>query len=409
LEGDHPKRILTLDGGGIKGALTLGILERLESRLAARLLAAGKIARLSDFRLCQYFDLIGGTSTGAIIAAALARGATAAEVKAKYLALGMDVFRSSWHSALTKPCRLFLEGYRFDARALERHLRAFFGEQLTLGGESLQTGLCVVAKRADTRSTWPMINHPRAKYYDVNSPLILWRLIRASSAAPTFFRPQILPTGGLDSSGKKDKGAFIDGAVSMANNPSLQCFLAAVLQGFPFHWQTGADRLLIVSVGTGAAHFKLERKRVRQWNVVELAQEIPSLVMDDAQWQNQLLMQSFSKSPTNMEIDGEVGDCSGDLIGGRELFHYVRLDSPLQEDKLEALASGSKGTKWEQILAKLPPAASLRDISAAQNVKSLAAIGEAEAARSIPEDATAFARLIPERFDTVIPSEAPTS
>jgi hypothetical protein len=120
-------------------------------------------------------------------------------------------------------------------------------------------------------------------------------------------------------------------------------------------------------------------------------------------------MQSFSKSPTNMEIDGEVGDCSGDLIGGRELFHYVRLDSPLQDKKLEALASGSKGTKWEQILAKLPPAASLRDISAAQNVNSLAAIGEAEAARSIPEDATAFARLIPERFDTVIPSEAPTS
>ena len=62
-----PKRILALDGGGIRGALTLGCLERIEAILRQR-------HRRPDLRLCEYFDLIGGTSTGAIIAAALAIG-----------------------------------------------------------------------------------------------------------------------------------------------------------------------------------------------------------------------------------------------------------------------------------------------------------------------------------------------
>jgi hypothetical protein len=250
-----------------------------------------------------------------------------------------------------------------------------------------------------------LLNHPRARYYRDNGPLILWRIVRASSAAPTFFRPQVLPTGGVDEKGKKVKGAFIDGAVSMANNPSLQCFLAAVLKGFPFHWDTGPDRLLIVSVGTGAAQYQVDRKEVRRWKLVDLAREIPGLVMDDAQWQNQLLMQSFSNSPTNFRIDGEVGDCSEDLIGGKELFHYVRFDAPLEDGKLSALATASKGTPWEKQLSSLPADKVLRDISGAQNVESLAAIGQAEGARSIPADAVAFARLIPEHFDTVIPRD----
>ena len=244
VDGTHPKRILALDGGGIKGVLTLGFLERLEDRLADRLVRSGKLANRGDFRLCQYFDLIGGTSTGSIIAGALAMGWRAADLKQEYLALGGDVFRGD-RGALGAAF-----GSRFDSKALERHLRTIFGE-VTLGGEELKTGLCVVAKRADTRSTWPLINHPRAKYYEYNAPLSLWRTIRASTAAPTFFRPQVLPTGTILPNGKLEKGAFYDGGVSMCNNPAMQCFLAAVLKGFPFHWSTGEDNLLLVSLGTG--------------------------------------------------------------------------------------------------------------------------------------------------------------
>ncbi len=63
-----PKRMLALDGGGIRGALTLGYLQRLEDILRKQ------HGNNKAFRLCDYFDLIGGTSTGSIIASALAIG-----------------------------------------------------------------------------------------------------------------------------------------------------------------------------------------------------------------------------------------------------------------------------------------------------------------------------------------------
>jgi len=63
-----PKRILALDGGGLRGIVTLAFLAEIESMLRARHGGA------ESFRLSHYFDLIAGTSTGSIIAAALARG-----------------------------------------------------------------------------------------------------------------------------------------------------------------------------------------------------------------------------------------------------------------------------------------------------------------------------------------------
>ncbi len=74
-----PKKILSLDGGGIRGALTLGYLKKIEDILKDR------NPDKPDFRLCDYFDLIGGTSTGAIIAASLAIGKTVDEIKTLYI------------------------------------------------------------------------------------------------------------------------------------------------------------------------------------------------------------------------------------------------------------------------------------------------------------------------------------
>jgi patatin-like phospholipase/acyl hydrolase len=63
----RPKRILALDGGGIRGVLTLEYLEAIEALLRQR-------RNDPDLLLSDYFDLIGGTSTGSIIAAGLACG-----------------------------------------------------------------------------------------------------------------------------------------------------------------------------------------------------------------------------------------------------------------------------------------------------------------------------------------------
>ena len=83
---DQKHRILALDGGGIRGILTLEVLARMEEMLAEATRGG------PNFRLCHFFDYVGGTSTGAIIAAGLARRMSAKELLDFYQATGPAMF-----------------------------------------------------------------------------------------------------------------------------------------------------------------------------------------------------------------------------------------------------------------------------------------------------------------------------
>jgi predicted acylesterase/phospholipase RssA len=353
LSSPGPKRILALDGGGIRGAATLGFLERIEELLRER---HGR----PDLRLCDYFDLIGGTSTGSIIASALAIGMSASEIKTKYLQLGGRVFGSK---------KIKLWQARFKRAPLEAELKVLF-DGITLGDPSISTGLCIVTKRADTGSTWPLINHPGGKFYSENRDILLCRAILASAAAPVFFEPITIDLGG------GQFGTFIDGGVSMANNPALRLFLVATLSGFPFRWQTGEDRLMVVSVGTGRWDQREDPIRMAASKVWDWARHVPAMLMSDALWQNQLLLQYLSRSPTPWHIDSEVGDLSDDLLVHEPALWYVRYDAPLDADGLADIG-----------LDRLAPtAAALRNMSDARNRFDLAEIGERAAERQVQED-----------------------
>ncbi len=346
LSDDGPKRILALDGGGIRGTITLGFLERIEAILRER-------HDRSDLRLCDYFDLIGGTSTGAIIAAGLAIGLEVADIKQLYFELGGKIFgKKQWKQwdAI------------FDLAPLLHELERAFGDR-TLGDESLQTGLCIIVKRADTNSTWPLINHPGAKYYAENSRILLRDAVRASTAAPAYFVPETLDIGGGLS------GAFVDGGVSMANNPALQLFLMATLQGYPFHWKTGENDLLLVSIGTGVWKIEHDAAIMAHAHLWDWAREVPTMLMADANWQNQLILQSLSRTPTPWPINDEIGDLHDEMLTKEPLLSYLRYNARLEEANLRAL-------KLDNLVPKL---ASLRDMSAAQNRYDLAQIGTREA------------------------------
>ncbi|MBX2921552.1 MAG: patatin-like phospholipase family protein [Chitinophagaceae bacterium] len=328
-----PKRLLALDGGGIRGALALGYLQRIEDILRKQ--QGGS----KDFRLCDYFDMIGGTSTGSIIAACLATGKSVQEIKDMYMELGGKIFakKNKWWKIFEIDDLLKAT---YKEKPLEDELKKAFGD-ITLGDpDGIKTGLCIVAKRADTNSVWPLTNHPEGRFfnsvYGTNKDILLWKAVRASSAAPSYFLPQIIDVGG-----KMGEAAFVDGGVSMSNNPSLQMLMVATLQGFPFKWKWGADKLLVVSVGTGMSRWKKIPSDVTKSNLLNWAKQLPDMFMQDATWHNQIMMQWISNSPTAWEIDSEIGRLQGDTIGSAKkeagLLTYLRYNTWLDADTLNPL------------------------------------------------------------------------
>nr|WP_314498873.1 patatin-like phospholipase family protein [uncultured Chryseobacterium sp.] len=322
LSNSKPKRILSLDGGGIRGALSLGYLKKIETILR-------KKENNQSYVLSDYFDLIGGTSTGAIIASLLALGKSVDEIKDMYMELGGEIFagKRNWWNPL-ETYRFFKS--EFSERSLVKHLKKHFGD-ITLGSDKLKTGLCIVAKRADSNSTWFFINHPKGLFYESNENIPLWQLLRASSAAPSYFIPQSIDIG------KGEIAAFVDGGVSMANNPSLSLLMISTMKGFPFKWKVGEENLTLVSVGTGYTEYHEHTKQIDESWLLYWAKSVPDMLMQDASWQNQIILQWLSKSPTAEEIDSEIKDLKDDCLYEKPILNYLRFNICLSENSLNGL------------------------------------------------------------------------
>ncbi|WP_353711957.1 patatin-like phospholipase family protein [Arthrobacter sp. K5] len=326
LSDGKPKRILSLDGGGLRGVLSLGILEKIEGLLRERH-GAG-----NDFRLCHYFDLIAGTSTGAIIAAALAQGWSVGELTDKYFSLGRRVFERGL-------IRQILLRAKYDEQSLVAELKDVFGADTTLGGPKLLTGLLIIIKRLDSGSPWPVSNNPHGRYFVAahdgrmgNGDYPLWQVVRASTAAPSYFEPETISiTGGRNVS--PVTGSFIDGGVSPFNNPALQALMYAVLQGYRVGWETGSDKLLLVSVGTGAADPAVSKAKLTASHALRALKS----VLQDCAVQQETMLQWMSASPTARIIDRELGGLEGDLVNSAPLMSYLRYNVDLRPESVRRL------------------------------------------------------------------------
>lgn len=362
LFGPGPKRILALDGGGIRGALTLGYLKRIEFMLRER--AGGD----PQFRLCDYFDLIGGTSTGSIIATGLALGFSVEELQQLYINLSNEVFK--------KPLlRLGLFSSKFPTEPLMQALQEYFGDH-TLGSDQLRTGLMIMTKRLDTGSPWVLHNNPRGKYFEArsgdsvpNKDYLLREVVRASTAAPHYFEPEAINVA------QDVEGAFVDGGVSPYNNPALQLLMLATLDGFGLKWPLGADHLLLVSVGTGYRETRMDPAEVMDMPAIELAAQSVISIMGDCDWLGQTVLQWLSNSATSWKIDSEVGNLQQDVLGsGPALLTYLRYtlayDAEWLKDNLDIVMTSTE-------------AASLYAMDNPNNVQKLSDLGTAAAAKQI--------------------------
>ena len=334
IERPGPKRMLAIDGGGIRGVLALEILQKIEDSLKAQ-------SRRAAFRLADYFDYISGTSTGGIIAAALSTGMAVAEIMEFYEAAGPDMF--------TKANLLKRLRYKFDSEPLALKLQQVFGADTLFGDDKLRTLLLLVMRNATTDSPWPLSNNPYAKYndpsrFDDNRAFPLWQLVRASTAAPTFFPPEVILLPNFDKTREK-QFLFVDGGVTMYNNPAFQMFLMATLDRYwarkpEARWQAGVDQLLIVSVGTGTSPDVRRGLEAEDMNILFNATTIPSALMFAALNEQDLLCRIFGDCRAGDPVDREVGDLigsAGPLTRAQRLFTYIRYNAELTREGLDAL------------------------------------------------------------------------
>ena len=328
------KKLLACDGGGIRGVLSLEPLERIETVLREK---TGD----PNLVLADFFDYVSGTSTGAIIATCISRGMSIAAVRDFYISNGPAMF--------SKAGILQRLNNKFTDQKLSDKLKEVLGDKTTLGSEDLRTLLMMVMRNASTDSPWPLCNNPAAKYNfppdrpNNNLKLPLWQLVRASTAAPTYFPPESIQVGDKEF-------LFVDGGVTMYNNPAFQMFLMATVEPYKLNWPAGADKMLIVSIGTGTSPKANANLRSEDMNLFYNAGAIPNALMYAALNEQDFLCRVFGDCLAGCPLDREIGD----MIGKRgpalpKLFTYMRYNAELTREGLDQL--GLKQIQPEHVQA----------------------------------------------------------
>jgi len=268
-------RVISLDGGGIRGVLTAVLLDRL---------SAGYPPLLKD--TAGTMTMFAGTSTGGILALGLAAGLTPSQLRDFYVTNGKTIFDSSWEHNLVELDGL--AGAKYDNENLKRILRDIFGGKKL---KDLNPRVLVPSFKLDNQEADPAKRTWSPKFFhnfpgsDNDGESLVADVAMATSAAPTYF---------------PSYNEYIDGGV-IANNPSM----AAIAQVLDERNQPGdrgtLNEIKLLSVGTGLSLQYIAGKNL-DWG--------------DAQWIRPIL---------NILMDGSVGVAdfeSNRLLGER----YHRLE-----------------------------------------------------------------------------------
>jgi patatin-like phospholipase/acyl hydrolase len=256
---DQPFKILSLDGGGIRGIFSAGVVKAIADELPEK------------DALRDYFDLIAGTSTGGIVAIALGLGVSPSRIFDLYDADGRKIFPPFWARnfvfRLVRRVRTSLYNYR----ALETSLRREFGSS-KLGDSSARLLIpSFVAPHAQV-AVFKTDHHPD---YKRDWQAAAWEVARATSAAPTFFE------------GHRHGGSyFLDGGL-FANNPVMLAIVEAM-----HAYDIRLEQIRVLSIGTGNRRPSLSQSAIRagMWGWRDALSTAMYLTTDTALSQARLLL-----------------------------------------------------------------------------------------------------------------------
>ena len=131
---------------------------------------------------------------------------------------------------------------------------------------------------------------------------------------------------------------FVDGGVTMYNNPAFQMFLMATLEPYQRQWRAGVENMLVISIGTGTSPSPDANLQAGEMNLAYQASSIPSALMYAAQTQQDLLCRVFGKTVAGCEIDREIGDLKKHVRTDRgKAVHLRAYNAELSEKGLGQL------------------------------------------------------------------------
>jgi predicted acylesterase/phospholipase RssA len=348
-EQPETRRLLSIDGDGTRIYLSLRILRRIETELRRHTGDAG-------LTLGAWFDYVAGTNSGGLVAALIATGYPMAEIERRLKVSAPVIFRrrglAAWLLANGPAALVASRRPASTVRAddTEKLLRQWFAGNdgpMTMGDvhDVTECHLLLGLHNLTTDSRWPMSSNPDATFsrdpVGSNLDLPLWGLVRATLAAPRRFEPVRLPLMGRTATAND----FADGASGGMTNMALQLAMMATLPSYRLEWASGADRLLLVSVGSGLAeHVPTADRRRRRRPVpaylrrreehtstlshASVREDLLCRVLGDVRW----------AAPT---VDLELAGVNLEYAGtNRPLFSYVRYNDSLSDKALRRLGVG---------------------------------------------------------------------
>ena len=268
-ESDLPFRILSMDGGGIRGIFPAAILAYLEQE------------HLHGKSIGNYFDLVAGTSTGGILALGLGAGLTASEMLQMYLEEGHRVFPTGGRGPVGRAKRLVSAQY--DRRHLDELLSRRLGDK-TLRESKYRLLIPSTEGRNGEVYVFKTPHHPG---YTLDGDERMSAVAAATSAAPTYFTP--FEQGGY---------TYLDGGI-WANNPTMIALVEALSR-----FTTRREDIRILSIGCGQKPFQVTEGQARNSGMVH--------------WRSVIEVAMHLQSVTAVNQAG--------LLIGRE--HVTRLDRP---------------------------------------------------------------------------------
>jgi uncharacterized protein len=248
------QKVLSIDGGGIRGIIPAIVLAEIERR-------TGK-------RIAEMFDLVAGTSTGGILALGLTKPGqdgkpeySAKKLIELYETEGGKIFSIPvWHRVHSG---WGLAEEKYPSEGIEEVAKEYFGDVRLA---QAYKEVLVAAYEIEKRGSW-FFKRRKALDPDEGFNPFMREVARATSAAPTYFEPLQLKVGSLGNR------AFIDGGVH-SNNPAMCAYVEAI----KIHPEE--KDFLVVSLGTGEPTRNMPYKEVKGWGLALWAQPILNVVFD---------------------------------------------------------------------------------------------------------------------------------